>query len=153
MNTATSSVEFSFNNTMYKQTDGIAMGSPLGPVLANMFVIYHEALLFDFKPCMYQRYVDNIFAIFKMESDSEMVLQLNSFHPSLKFTIEKRNILDVYYHYLMSKSRRILTNFLLLFTGNLLSFGNTFQTQNQPHWYASLQNPKNLLQKQTTAGA
>ena len=35
---ATSSVEFSFNNTMYKQTDGVAMGSPLGPDLANIFV-------------------------------------------------------------------------------------------------------------------
>ena len=31
MKSATSSVEFSFNNAMYKQTDGVAMGSPLGP--------------------------------------------------------------------------------------------------------------------------
>jgi len=29
--------------TMYKQTDGIVMGSLLGPVLANIFVGYHEA--------------------------------------------------------------------------------------------------------------
>ena len=35
MESATSSVEFSFNNTMYKQTDGVAMGSPLDPALAN----------------------------------------------------------------------------------------------------------------------
>ena len=39
---ATFSVEFSFNNTLYKQTDGVAMRSPLGPVLANIFVIYYE---------------------------------------------------------------------------------------------------------------
>jgi len=64
MNTATSSVEFSFNITMYKQIDGIAMGSPLGPMLANIFVGYHESLRFDLttKPCMYQRYVDDTFA-------------------------------------------------------------------------------------------
>jgi len=55
---------------MYKQTDGIAMGSPLGPVIANIFVGYHESLLFDSttKPYMYERYVDDSFAIFKTEA-------------------------------------------------------------------------------------
>ena len=38
MKSATSSVEFIFNNTMYKQTDGVALGSPHGPALANIFV-------------------------------------------------------------------------------------------------------------------
>ena len=37
MKGATFSVEFSFNNTMYKQTDEVTMGSPLGPALANIF--------------------------------------------------------------------------------------------------------------------
>ena len=44
----TSGVEFSFNNTMYRQTDGIDMGSPLGPVLVNVFVGYNKNKLFDF---------------------------------------------------------------------------------------------------------
>ena len=39
---ATSSVEFSFNYTMYQQIDGIALGSLLSPVLANIFVGYNE---------------------------------------------------------------------------------------------------------------
>ena len=33
---------FIFNGLLYKQTDGVAMGSPLGPSLANAFLSYHE---------------------------------------------------------------------------------------------------------------
>ena len=42
MNMATRDVEFSFNNIMFIQIDGAAMGSPLGPTLANIFVGYQE---------------------------------------------------------------------------------------------------------------
>ena len=42
MESATSSVEFSFNNTMYKQRDGVTMGLLLGQDLANIFVGYYE---------------------------------------------------------------------------------------------------------------
>ena len=31
---------FLFNNTLYEQIDGISMGSSLGPVMANIFMIY-----------------------------------------------------------------------------------------------------------------
>ena len=65
---ATSGVEFSFINTMYRQTDGIAVSSPLGPVLANIFVGSNENKLFDFsaKPQFYKRY--DTFAIFENEA-------------------------------------------------------------------------------------
>ena len=39
---ATFSVEFCFYNTMYKQTDGVAMGSPLGSVWLKFFLGYYE---------------------------------------------------------------------------------------------------------------
>ena len=104
MKSTTSSVEFSFNNTMYKQTDGIAMRSPLGLALANIFVGYFEEKLFSQmqKPPTYFRYVDDTFAIFDHEAEAvEFLTKLNCLHPSLKFTFEKEKgkcllFLDVY---------------------------------------------------------
>ena len=104
MKSATFSVEFSFNNTMYEQTDGVAMGSQLGPTLANIFVGYYEEKLFSQtqKPPTYFRYVDDTFTIFdhKAEAD-EFLTKLNYLHLSLKFTFEKEKgkclpFLDVY---------------------------------------------------------
>ena len=104
MKSAASSVEFSFNTTMYKQTDEVAMGSPLGPALANIFVGYYEEKLFSQtqKPPTYFRYVDDTFAIFDHEAEvDEFLTKLNCLHPSLKFTFEKEKgkclpFLDVY---------------------------------------------------------
>ena len=51
------------------------MGSPLDPVLANLFMSYHEAnWLQVFKDCeitLYRRYVDDIICLFISESDSD----------------------------------------------------------------------------------
>ena len=54
---ATSTVEFSFDNTIYRQIDGVAMGLPLCPALANIFVGYYEEKLFSeiSKPAVYFR--------------------------------------------------------------------------------------------------
>ena len=40
--TSNNSSKITFNDKMYKQTDGVAMGSSLGPVLANIFMGYCE---------------------------------------------------------------------------------------------------------------
>ena len=92
MQTATSSVEFSFNNIMHRQIDGVAVGSPPGPSLANIFVIYNKALLFKRvnKPLRYYRYVDDTFVAFNDEDEcNELFSHLNFLHRSLCFTFEK----------------------------------------------------------------
>ena len=57
---------FVFNNQFYRQVDGVAMGSPLGPTLANAFLCFYEKKWVDncsaeFKPLLYKRYVDDCF--------------------------------------------------------------------------------------------
>ena len=41
----TKNVHFTFNGDIYLQTDGVAMGSPLGPVLAGIFMVHLERSL------------------------------------------------------------------------------------------------------------
>ena len=62
---ATTESSFIFDNKLYKQIDGVAMGSPLGPTLANTFLCLYEKIWlnecpYQFKPVVYKRYADNI---------------------------------------------------------------------------------------------
>ena len=41
---ATKELYFMFNNILYKQIDGVAIGSTLGPSLANAFLSHHEEI-------------------------------------------------------------------------------------------------------------
>ena len=93
LHSATSTVEFSFDNTICRQIDGVATGSPLGPALVNIFVGYYEKLFFEIsKPVVYFRYVDDTFVIFQNEKElEEFLIRLNSLHFSLQFTFKKKN--------------------------------------------------------------
>ena len=57
---------FYFNGNYYKQLDRVAMGSPLGPALANAFLCHHERKWLrecsvTYAPIFYKRFVDDIF--------------------------------------------------------------------------------------------
>ena len=106
LSTAVRDVPFIFNGNYYKQTDGVAMGSPLGPSLANAFLAFHEKHWLDscpeeFKPLLYRRYVDDTFVVFREKGHAQQFLDyLNSQHPCMKFTHEvetggKLNFLDI----------------------------------------------------------
>ena len=85
-------MHFSFNGVIYRQVDGVAMGSPLGPVLANVFMVELEKSLVpqlgdNIK--LWYRYVDDTFTIIRKGKVEEVLSSLNSFHESIKFTYEK----------------------------------------------------------------
>ena len=58
---------FQFDGKLYEQIDGVAMGSPLGPRMANAFLCsIEEKLEQDNKlPEFYRRYVDDTFTTMK----------------------------------------------------------------------------------------
>ena len=59
----TSGVEFSFDYVMHRQCDGVSMGSPLPPVLANIFVGYCESKIPTGEyPSLYCGFVDDSFS-------------------------------------------------------------------------------------------
>ena len=94
---ATKESLFTFDGTYYYQTDGVAMGSPLGPILANSFMSYYEGKWLDecpseFKPKYYRRYVDDIFVLFeKLEHIDLFKEYFNSKHKNITFTSEIEN--------------------------------------------------------------
>jgi len=86
---------FIFNDKLYKQIEGLGMGLPLGPTFANIFMCHHEVKWLEdcpieFKPKLYQRYVDDTFLLFEHQSHADLFLNyLNTKHCNIKFTIEK----------------------------------------------------------------
>lgn len=89
----TLNVQFKFNGELYRQIDGVSMGSPLGPILADIFMGKLEATKLNNKikeTKFYCRYVDDIFAV--LSNENELISTQDAFnqaHSSISFTSEK----------------------------------------------------------------
>ena len=102
-----SSTIFQFNNRGFAKKEGVAMGSPLSPVLANLCMEFVEREILsrcdtETKPILWVRYVDDVFIIFRGNEDQlkRLIDISNSILPSIKFTTEvevdfKLSFLDV----------------------------------------------------------
>ena len=70
---------FMLNGKLFDQPDGVAMGSPCGPSLANISKCGFEDKYVNncpsrFKPILYCRYVDDTFCLFKSRNDVDIFL-------------------------------------------------------------------------------
>ena len=82
---------FQFQGVLYEQVDGVAMGSPLGPLMANAFMCNIEEQLTNQNkmPTFYKRYVDDTLSIMPdVQAASTFLSTLNEIHPSISFTME-----------------------------------------------------------------
>ncbi|XP_060534544.1 uncharacterized protein LOC132706961 [Cylas formicarius] len=84
---------FQWNKEFYEQVDGVAMGSPLSPVIANFFMEKFEQQALNTaqkKPKCWFRYVDDTFVIWSHgEKELQIFLaHLKSINNKIKFTME-----------------------------------------------------------------
>ena len=88
---ATKGQLFQFDGALYEQTDGVAMGSPLGPLLANVFMCSIEGSLKSQGklPEVYRRYVeDTLVRMPDLAAATQFLDTLNHAHSAVSFTME-----------------------------------------------------------------
>ena len=92
---ATKGQLFQFNGSLNKQIDGVAMGSPLGPLLANVLMSsIEEKLDVEGKlPPYYRRYVDDTLTVMPdLSTARDFLNTLNHAHASIKFTLNHAHV-------------------------------------------------------------
>ena len=87
---------FLFRGKIYKQRFGAAMGSPVSPVIANLYMKFLEqqaitTVSINCRPRLWKRYVDDILEIVKADQADNLTDYLNKSDPTrnIKFTNEQ----------------------------------------------------------------
>ena len=83
---------FLFQGQFYEQTQGAAMGSPMNPVVADLYMESFEdrALTSAMNPPRWwQRFVDDTFVILKQSHREQFLEHINSVDASIQFTTEE----------------------------------------------------------------
>ena len=85
---------FIYDDKIYKQIHGCAMGSPVSPVVANLCMEAIEEMAIntsEVQPKVWKRYVDDSFCIIKRDAVNSFHTTLNSIDPHISFTIEEES--------------------------------------------------------------
>ena len=76
---------FLFQDNYYEQIEGAAMGSPICPIVANLFMESFEIRALS----LWKRYVDVTFVVQKSAHKNKFLMHINSVDPCIQFTVEK----------------------------------------------------------------
>ena len=82
---------FCFNKVFYKQLQHAAMGSPVLPLIANIYLEYFESRAIPTSPTLSKwwfRYVDDVHSATRKDQVNKHQDHLNSIDPHIKCTIE-----------------------------------------------------------------
>ena len=82
---------FLFQGMYYEQVQGAAMGSPISPLIANIFMEEFEVKALKSSPnppSIWLRFVDYTFVINKAEHSQDLLQHINSQDPHIQFTVE-----------------------------------------------------------------
>ena len=82
---------FPFQGQFFEQVEGVAMGSPVSPIVANLYMEYLEQKALStapHPPRFWCRYVDDTFVIHKEANKQGFLQHINSVDPTIKFTVE-----------------------------------------------------------------
>ena len=85
------STYFTFQDRLYEQQEGAAMGSPISPIVANLFMEDFERRAIESSPhppCFWRRFVDDTFTIIYTAHKESFLQHLNSIDDHIQFTSE-----------------------------------------------------------------
>ena len=141
---------FILNDILYKQKDGVTMGSSLGPTMTNVFLSFYEVKWVEqyrkeFKAVFYKRYLSediwkfcdyfntchpNMFFSFEQERNGKLsYLDIEVSREKIKFVYRKPTFSGVYTHFESSLStlcKLVWFIFLLIVVSKFFMIGQSF---------------------------
>ena len=86
------STYFTHRGKFYEQMEGATMGSPISPIVANLFMENFEIRALQSSsnpPLLWKRFVDDTFVILKKIHKDEFLTHINSVDHNIQFTTEE----------------------------------------------------------------
>ena len=127
-----------YDNNIYKQINGLPMGSPLSATLANIVMEESETKIINeltYYIKFYYRYIDDTLICLPNNKINDILYKFNQIHPKLIFTLEKSvndsiNFLDLN---IKVENNKIITNWYRkdVWSGRYLHFYSNHSLSNK----------------------